>query len=227
MPSPEPRVPRLSAAPQLPPMTETTTVSYRHEVNPALATNLLNELQIAVGQQQQQLRRIIRQIKGLYAEGPVVNGWLESSADAAEKPLRSAESKSSGRSDYQASRTDGEPIDPSVLFRHGDVEDLMAYVQAMEPESVEGSAISPDSVHPDEHETTTVDPAIDAQYRLCQLDRNGQVRSQLCPPEQVPTVSMAIVRHQKLVKLVARKRTIEGKLKQVVETLESLKALFT
>jgi len=212
-------------------MTETTTVSYRHEVNPALATNLLNDLQVAVAQQQQQLRRIIQQIKALYAEGPVVNGWLESSQNHSfgvqpESQVATSEKR------HSAAAASGDsvapPVDTSVLFRHGDVEDLMAYVKAMEPgampptTSPPAASAAPTPSSPVAH---TSPAATTATYCLCQLDKNGQVRAQPCPPEQVPTVSMAIVRHQKLVQLVAQKSTLEGKLKQVVDTLGDLKLL--
>ncbi|MEL6139684.1 MAG: hypothetical protein AAFR42_20040 [Cyanobacteria bacterium J06628_6] len=178
-------------------MTETATVSYRHEVNPAIAFNLLNDLQSAITRLQHQLRQVVGKIKALYAEGPVVNGWLESSTDTADT----------------ASSDPSAPTDPSALFRHGDVEDLIAYVQAIEPQ--ETPLTVPTTSQPDES----------PRYRLCQLDATGQVRSQLCPPEQVPTVSMAIVRYQKLSKLVSQKQTLEAKLRQVVDTLGDLKTL--
>ncbi|MEO1593445.1 MAG: hypothetical protein AAFU71_19445, partial [Cyanobacteria bacterium J06632_22] len=132
-------------------MTETTTVSYRHEVNPALATNLLNEIQLAVAEQQRQLRRVIRQIKALYAEGPVVDGWLESSSNSPKAVvpggLRSADATAT-IPQPEAESTEPESldgVDPSVLFRHGEVEDLMAYVQAMEPGVLSGDALNPNS----------------------------------------------------------------------------------
>ncbi len=210
MPSPESRPPRV--APQLPPMTETTTVSYRHEVNPALATNLLNDLQVAIAQQQRQLRRVVQQVKELYAEGPVVDGWLESSSDRTNSPQSASP---------QSSTSSATAVDPSVLFRHGDVEELMAYVQAMDTPDLSSGAPTPENATDTPSQLATTTPT----YYLCQLDSSGQVRSQPCPPEQVPTVSMAIVRHQKLVKLVAQKTTIEAKLKQVVETLGDLRML--
>ncbi|MEO1592084.1 MAG: hypothetical protein AAFU71_12435, partial [Cyanobacteria bacterium J06632_22] len=76
-------------------------------------------------------------------------------------------------------------------------------------------------------ETAVQAPKAAPTYRLCQIDKEGQVRAQSCPPAQVPVISMAIVRHQKLVKLGARKTAIEDNLKRVVETLGDLKTLLT
>lgn len=198
-------------------MTETTSVSYRHEVNPALATNLLNELQTAIAEQQKQLRKVVKQIQALYAEGPVVKGWLESSADEPNAP-------------QAASAASSDPsVDPSILFRHGEVEDLLAYVQAIDGQPDHQAAI-PFAATPSPAGAALVpDQALvdGPSYRLCQLDANGQLRSQRCPPAQVPIVSMAIVRHQKLTKLVTQKQTVEAKLKQVVDTLTELKTLLT
>ena len=56
-------------------------------------------------------------------------------------------------------------------------------------------------------------------YRLCGLDASGKVWTRPCPPEQVPMVSMAIARHQKLRQLLGRKQYLETRLSQLAETL--------
>ncbi|MGF1677074.1 MAG: hypothetical protein ACFCUV_25820, partial [Rivularia sp. (in: cyanobacteria)] len=56
-------------------------------------------------------------------------------------------------------------------------------------------------------------------YRLCGLDTNGEVWCRPCPPEQVPSVSMAIARYQQLRQLLARKQKLETHLNQLAETL--------
>ena len=56
-------------------------------------------------------------------------------------------------------------------------------------------------------------------YRLCGLDENGQFWSRPCPPDQVPSISLAIARHQKLRQLLSRKQDLEVRLSQLAETL--------
>jgi hypothetical protein len=56
-------------------------------------------------------------------------------------------------------------------------------------------------------------------YVLCGLNSDGQVWSTPCPPEQLPSVSLAIARHQKLRQLLSRKQYLENRLNQLSETL--------
>ncbi|HEY9653359.1 MAG TPA: hypothetical protein V6C95_22050, partial [Coleofasciculaceae cyanobacterium] len=56
-------------------------------------------------------------------------------------------------------------------------------------------------------------------YRLCGLDGAGQFWSRPCPADQVPSVSLAIARHQKLRQLLSRKQDLETRLSQLAETL--------
>ncbi|NES96440.1 MAG: hypothetical protein F6K32_14640 [Desertifilum sp. SIO1I2] len=58
-----------------------------------------------------------------------------------------------------------------------------------------------------------------AGYRLCGLGEDGQLWFRPCPPEQVPSVSLAIARYQKLRQLLARKQYLETRLSQLAETL--------
>lgn len=59
-------------------------------------------------------------------------------------------------------------------------------------------------------------------YRLCGLDENGQLWSRPCPPDQLPHVSMAIARYQKLRQLLARKQDLELRLSQFAQDLIGL-----
>ncbi|NEP16323.1 MAG: hypothetical protein F6J97_05385 [Leptolyngbya sp. SIO4C1] len=104
-----PRARSAAARPQLPPLEAAETVSLRHEVNPAIALNLLGEIQQSVIRYQQELRQLVKQIRSVYAEGPVINGWLESS-----KPQPAARQSE------------------AALFRHADADDLMNYLQQLE-----------------------------------------------------------------------------------------------
>ncbi|MBE9008386.1 hypothetical protein IQ259_25870 [Fortiea sp. LEGE XX443] len=151
--------------------------NHRHGANPALAINLLQEIQAHVAGWQQELQTILQQIQDVYLEGPIVNGWLESNPKEPEQP-------------------------GTATLRHAEVDRLMNYVEEI---------------------CTTGDK--DAYqfsrtgYRLCGLDGSGKVWSRPCPPDQLPTVSMAIARHQKLRQLLGRKQYLETRLSQLAETL--------
>jgi hypothetical protein len=62
-------------------------------------------------------------------------------------------------------------------------------------------------------------------YRLCGLDADGQLWSRPCPSQQVPYVSLAIARYQKLRILLARKQTLESRLNQLIQNLTMLHGL--
>ena len=128
----------------------------------------------------------MQRIKAIYAEGPVVNGWLESASS--QTSTSTAQTHSS-------------------VFRHADADDLMAYIQRLD--------ISP---------TVVVKPVnADPQYRLCMIDQMGKVQSRPCPSEQVPAVSIAIARHQKLRQIIARKQQIEQQLQFTTDALTDVK----
>ncbi len=61
-------------------------------------------------------------------------------------------------------------------------------------------------------------------YRLCGFDAEGRVWSKYCPPDQVPGVSMAIARYQKLRSLLDRKQTLEQRLTELAETLIQIRS---
>lgn len=107
---------------------------------PALAINLLSELQNRVREWTLNLQEILQQIQALNSEGPVVDGWLESSG-------------------------------------------------------------------------TT--------YRLCGVNEEGQFWYRPCLMEEIPQISLAIVRYQQLKQLVSRKRSLEIRLTYLTETLLS------
>lgn len=56
-------------------------------------------------------------------------------------------------------------------------------------------------------------------YCLCGLDEAGNMWSYPCPPEQLPSVSMAIARYQQLLQLLERKQQIETRLNEVAHLL--------
>jgi hypothetical protein len=164
-------------SPALPKFKTPSFTSHRNAANPALALNLLQEIQESVSMWQKELQQIIKQIQDVYIEGPIVNGWLES---------QPRESEPGG----------------TATLRHAEVDRLMDYVEEI---CAAQENISYQSAR--------------TGYRLCGLDSSGQVWSRPCPADQVPTVSMAIARYQKLRQLLGRKQYLETRLSQLAQTL--------
>lgn len=167
------------------PRAKTPSISHhRHAANPTLAVSLLKEIEIKVVAWQQELEQVLQQMRSLYEEGPIVDGWLES----------------------QAPSGSGQGMQPTLsTLRHADVEHLMAYIEEI------------CSAKPLESPTQG-----EPIYRLCGLDPDGQLWSRPCPPQQVPYVSLAIARYQKLRILLGKKQTLENRLQQLVQSLTLL-----
>jgi len=166
--------------PTLPKFKTPSFSNHRHGANPALAMNMLQEIQEKVASWQIELQRIVQHIQDIYLEGPIINGWLESNAQEAE-------------------------IGGTATLRHAEVDRLMDYVEEL---CANGEKESYKPLHTD--------------YRLCGVDKAGQVWSRPCPVEQVPSVSIAIARHQRLRQLLGRKQDLENRLSQLAETLVML-----
>lgn len=169
-----------SKTPTLPKFKSASFSVHRHSANPALAMNLLQEIEGIVSGWQNELHRIVRQIQDIYMDGPIVEGWLESHAR--------------------------EPEVDMAQIRRAEVDRLMDYVA--EPLS--------------DQNVTCESPR--AGYRLCGLDADGQVWVRSCPADQVPSISLAIARYQKLRQLLTRKNALETRLSQLAETLAVLHA---
>ena len=184
----------------LPPLKPEVFVSQRHEVNPAIALSLLKDIQTTIGVWQEAQRQIIQALQILYAQGPMVDGWLQSSRPAS------------------ADQPEPENSTGTTIFRHGDTDALMQYVEALENGYTVGSS-TPESGAASNH------PPGDAptHYRLCSLKEDGSVQSQACPPEQMALVSTAIARYQKFKQLLSQKQLIESNLQQVVDSLTVLR----
>ncbi|MBW4615936.1 MAG: hypothetical protein KME21_22170 [Desmonostoc vinosum HA7617-LM4] len=90
--------------PSLPKLKTPSLSSHRHGANPALAMNLLQEIQGIVADWQIELQQILQQIQDIYIEGPIVNGWLESNPQETEQG-------------------------GTATLRHAEVERLMDYVE--------------------------------------------------------------------------------------------------
>ncbi|MFH7029862.1 MAG: hypothetical protein ACHBN1_31985 [Heteroscytonema crispum UTEX LB 1556] len=168
--------------PALPKLKTPNFTSHRNGGNPALAINLLQDIQANVTTWQAELQKIVRQIQDIYLEGPIVNGWLESSPEREPEPKATA------------------------TLRHAEVDRLMDYVEEICAQ--QGAKVSDQSAQ-----------SARAGYRLCGLDDSGQMWSRPCPAEEVPSVSVAIARYQKLRQLLGRKQYLETRLAQLAETL--------
>ncbi len=138
----------------------------RSSFNPSLKIDKLNRPDPATCKAE--LGKIVCQIKDLYLEGPIVDGWLESHQYTLD----------SGNGSH-------EPIAYSIDY-------VEAYIE--------------------QGKVTCESPR--AGYRLCGLDAAGVKWVRPCPLEQLPSVSMAIARYQKLKQLLQRKRYLETCLKQ-------------
>ncbi|MGC1218877.1 MAG: hypothetical protein WA783_11860 [Phormidesmis sp.] len=204
----------------LPPFRSQTAVSQRHEVNPAIAMNLLQDLQSVIVSWQKQLRQLVTALHSLHAQGPMVEGWLESSADV---------SSISGPD--------------ATLLRHGDTDAIMRYIDALtdQPQMDNAQQVNPAAQvdlaaqiggghEPREREllegelgNAPGDSAAPTQYRLCSLDENGQLQSYPCPPEQMGALSLAIARYQKFKQLMSQKRALNAKLQKAVDQLTEIR----
>lgn len=61
-------------------------------------------------------------------------------------------------------------------------------------------------------------------YRLCGLDEQGRMWARPCPPDQLPSVSIAIARYQHLRQITAQKQAVEMRLKQLGEALAMVRS---
>lgn len=93
------------------------------------------------------------------------------------------------------------------FWQQADVKALADYVSGLDAPATSGAASA-----------VSHQPAL-AGYRLCHLDADGQVHCQPCPADQVPLVSLAIARHQKLRQLLSRQADLESRLTRLAETL--------
>lgn len=80
---PQPYQSQLTTLPRL----QSAQISkHRHGANPALATNLLKEIEEITMNWQQELKKVLIAIQDLYLEGPIVDGWLESQSPLPDRP---------------------------------------------------------------------------------------------------------------------------------------------
>ncbi|EFA71265.1 hypothetical protein CEP10_07315 [Cylindrospermopsis raciborskii S07] len=97
-----------------------------------------------------------------------------------------------------------QPMEGTATLRHGEIEAILDYVQKISQSEV------------------TVNQSSRTDYRLCGVDANGQLWSRPCSVEEVPSLSIAIARYQKLRQLLGRKHYLESRLTKLSETLVDL-----
>lgn len=170
-----------AALPYLPKSKRPSFSSHRNDANAALALDLLADVEGTIKAWHQTLRQTLLDIQALYMAGPIVEGWLEA----------------------LPAGVSGQPTDTAKMLRHGDVEQLSAYVDQLSQ--------SPEP-------TTAGGPT---QYRLCSLDADGRMHCQPCPSEQLGVLSQAIARHQQLRQLLNQKKHLEARLKVAAEALQT------
>lgn len=186
--------------------------NHRHSFNSELPLSLAKEISSTVQRWQTELRQVILKIQDLYAEGPIVNGWLEQETDS-------------------SSSTTQVDIDTAIL-RHAEGEELLRYVEKIceSPTSSEASDINTANVVDSNNSDSLTDQTVaasarpsafspDGRYQLCGLDSDGRLWCRPCPPDQLPTVSMAIARYRNLRVLLNRKEQLEVRLRHAAEAL--------
>lgn len=194
-------VPHTSShLPLLPRKKRPNLSSHRHDANPALAIKVLQDIQQSVDDWHQTLREVLLEIQEIYMEGPIVEGWLEMV-------------QSSGKTS---------PFNPSIL-RYADPQELGKYVDRLCEEATYGQASGPQPPVGSSGDMGREIPGGEAHYRLCSLDADGRLQCQPCPPDQIPFVSMAIARNQKLRQFLSQKQYLEARLKRAFELLSQVR----
>ena len=94
--------------PSLPKLKNTQPSNDRRAANPALAMNLLQDIEKIVAGWQQELEQLKQQIQALYLEGPIIDGWLETGDRQAEEAINDGEEILASQVSPQSSRTDSQ-----------------------------------------------------------------------------------------------------------------------
>lgn len=96
----------------------------------------------------------------------------------------------------------------ATALQDADPHELMQYIDHI----CDSAAATPDQPN----------PAVG--YQLCGLYPDGRVWCKPCPPEQVPTISLAIARYRKLRVLLQQKEQLELRLQQAATALMEVQA---
>ncbi|MEM8613131.1 MAG: hypothetical protein AAGF93_14010, partial [Cyanobacteria bacterium P01_H01_bin.105] len=188
-----------SKVPKLPLTGDGEANSIRYEVNPAIALKALTDIYKQVQQYQIQLRQLAHKIHQIYAEGPVVSGWLasEASLNAAVKYSHHSDPGQELHTKAQTKPAKTLEAMDVALFRHGDANDLMNYLSALESamleESVSGAPLVKESQVKESQSSPLVNDSPNnglhsdlnsgqnngsSQYYLCRLASTGQLQAE-------------------------------------------------
>ena len=167
---------------------------HQNSFNMALPMNLVKQIEAQIEAWQIDLRHILNHIQAIYAEGPIVNGWLE--------PV-------------EASKT--APQLNTAALQDASTQVLMDYVEHICAEAAATDLTAAATA------TATV-TGTPIQYQLCGLHADGRVWSRPCPPAQLPTISLAIARYRKLQVLLQQKDALELQLQQAATALMAVQA---
>lgn len=181
---------------QLPKLKAAKLSNHRFRSNPALSLGILEDIGRVVNQWRDEIDDIHRQIQALYAEGPILEAWLESAQGSA-PPSRVVPEEA------QVSAV--QPVDQGAdaNFNDGCSGQFQVSIDA-EPGP---------SRTPADHKT----------YWLCGLDDDGQLWRHHCSPRDLAPVTMAIARYQNQRQLMNRKHHLEQRLNQLAKTLTVLR----
>ena len=99
------------------PKTKTVSLTpHRNAANPALSRVILQDLMTIVETWQTELTMIVTQIQNLYLNGPIIDGWLESTGSTT-------------------------PVE-TVAFRHADISQLVSFVEQLQAGTLTPDRIS-------------------------------------------------------------------------------------
>lgn len=144
---------------------------------PDAVIQLLKEIGDTLTLWKQELEWVTGQIQTLSLEGPIVEGWLESTIDA-----------------------------PSVI--HASTEPTQQAFAEQWPSLKQWISLDEE-----------LERSGHTCYRLCGFDTEGNPWSHPCPEDQIPAVSLAIARYQKLRQLNQRKQDLENHFSHLGRTL--------
>jgi len=113
-----PKFPKLELQDIHLPKPKSVTLSpHRNAPNPALAASLLQDMLTIVTTWQQELAAIVQTIQNIYAQGAILDGWLESLGTPSQQ-------------------------DETQAFRHADISQLVSFV-----EKLQTGKIQPEDIH--------------------------------------------------------------------------------
>ncbi|HAZ45701.1 MAG TPA: hypothetical protein DDW76_01150 [Cyanobacteria bacterium UBA11369] len=113
-------------------------------------------------------------------------------------------------------------IEATVAGWQAELKQILQQIQEvyLEGPVIEGWLESAEEGKPQESAAVNASPnPFFRGYRLCGLDKDGKLWSRSVTPQQLPEVSLAIARYQKLKQFLTRKQELEHRLNELAEML--------